>query len=61
MVDRSDLGEVLTDLAFSEISDNPGICIRWAELYALIGAPIVDKIIYGAELQDLSRDKKTSS
>ena len=45
------------DLALSEVSDNPGIRIRWAELYALLRAPIADKIIYGAELQDCGRDE----
>jgi 2-polyprenyl-6-methoxyphenol hydroxylase-like FAD-dependent oxidoreductase len=50
-------GQVLMDLALSEVSDNPGTRIRWAELYALLRAPIADKIIYGAELQDCGRDE----
>jgi salicylate hydroxylase len=50
-------GRVLMDLALSEVSDNPGIRIRWAELYALLRAPIAKKITYGAELRECGRDK----
>ena len=57
MVDRPDRRQVLINLPLSEVSDNPGIRIRWAELYALLRAPIADKIIYGAELQDCGRDE----
>ena len=43
-------GERLMDLPLDEVADNPGIRIRWAELYALLRAPLADTITYGAEL-----------
>ena len=36
-------GQVLMELASSEVSDNPGIRIRWSELYALLRAPIAGR------------------
>jgi 2-polyprenyl-6-methoxyphenol hydroxylase-like FAD-dependent oxidoreductase len=50
-------GRVLMDLALSEVSDNSGIRIRWAELYALLRAPIAERMIYGAELSECGRDE----
>jgi 2-polyprenyl-6-methoxyphenol hydroxylase-like FAD-dependent oxidoreductase len=50
-------GRVLMDLALKEVSDNPGIRIRWAELYALLRAPLAEKIIYGAEMRECGRDE----
>lgn len=50
-------GRVLMDLALSEVSDSPGIRIRWAELYALLRAPIAQKIVYDAELRECGRDE----
>jgi salicylate hydroxylase len=50
-------GRVLMDLALSEVSDNPGIRIRWAELYALLREPIARSIVYGAELRECGRDE----
>ncbi len=43
-------GEVLMDLPLDAVADNPGIRIRWAELYALLRRPIAPLITYGAEL-----------
>ncbi len=43
-------GEPLMDLALDAVADNPGIRIRWAELYALLRAPLASRITYGAEL-----------
>lgn len=50
-------GRVLMDLALSEVSDNPGIRIRWAELYALLREPIARRIVYGAELKECGREE----
>jgi 2-polyprenyl-6-methoxyphenol hydroxylase-like FAD-dependent oxidoreductase len=50
-------GRVLMDLALSEVSDGPGVRIRWAELYALLRAPIAQKITYNAELRQCGRDE----
>lgn len=43
-------GEVLMDLHLDSVADDPGVRIRWAELYALLRRPIAPLIIYGAEL-----------
>ncbi len=43
-------GEVLMDLALDRVADDPGIRIRWAELYALLRAPIAPLVAYGSEL-----------
>jgi 2-polyprenyl-6-methoxyphenol hydroxylase-like FAD-dependent oxidoreductase len=43
-------GEQLMDLSLDEVADNPGVRIRWAELYALLRAPLGDALVYGAEL-----------
>jgi 2-polyprenyl-6-methoxyphenol hydroxylase-like FAD-dependent oxidoreductase len=50
-------GRVLMDLALSEVSDNPGIRIRWAELYALLRQPIAKRIVYGADLRECGRNE----
>jgi 2-polyprenyl-6-methoxyphenol hydroxylase-like FAD-dependent oxidoreductase len=42
-------GEQLMDLSLDEVADNPGVRIRWAELYALLRAPLGDALVYGAE------------
>ena len=43
-------GESLMDLPLDTVADNPGIRIRWAELYALLRRPIAARIRYGAEV-----------
>ncbi len=43
-------GQELMDLALDAVADNPGIRIRWAELYALLRRPIATRIRYGAEV-----------
>ena len=43
-------GEKLMDLPLAEVADNPGIRIRWAELYALLRAPLAGHLTYDAEL-----------
>lgn len=48
-------GRPLMDLALDSIADNPGIRIRWAELYALLRAPIHDRITFNAELTGCRR------
>ncbi|MBE7246701.1 MAG: FAD-dependent monooxygenase [Actinomycetospora chiangmaiensis] len=50
-------GRTLMDLRLSAVADNPGIRIRWAELYALLRAPLAGHITYGAELTDCSQDE----
>jgi salicylate hydroxylase len=49
-------GERLMDLPLAQVADNPGIRIRWAELYALLRAPIAAVTRYGAELAACSAD-----
>ncbi|WP_454854283.1 FAD-dependent oxidoreductase [Rhizobium binxianense] len=51
-------GRMLMDLALSEVADNAGIRIRWAELYALLRKPLNGAIRYGAELLSCGRDAK---
>jgi salicylate hydroxylase len=48
-------GRVLMDLPLGEVADNPGIRIRWAELYRLLRLPIADRIIFNAELTGCAR------
>jgi salicylate hydroxylase len=43
-------GCVLMDLPLGEVADNPGIRIRWAELYSLLREPVAGHIIFNAEL-----------
>ncbi len=43
-------GQVLMDLRLDAVADNPGIRIRWAELYALLRQPLSDILVYNAEL-----------
>lgn len=50
-------GRTLMDLALSDVADNAGIRIRWAELYALLRQPLADNIRYGAELETCGRDQ----
>jgi salicylate hydroxylase len=48
-------GRRLMDLALSDVADNAGIRIRWAELYALLRKPLAGVIRYGAELSACGR------
>jgi 2-polyprenyl-6-methoxyphenol hydroxylase-like FAD-dependent oxidoreductase len=43
-------GRLLMDLELNTVADNPGIRIRWAELYSLLRAPIHKYIRFNAEL-----------
>ena len=54
-------GERLMELPLSEVADNPGIRIRWAELYGLLRAPLAGTIIYGAELTSCSQTGDSAS
>ena len=49
-------GERLMDLPLDEVADNPGIRIRWAELYKLLRAPLGDALTYGAEVTGCGQD-----
>ncbi len=48
-------GQPLMDLCLDTVADNPGIRIRWAELYALLRQPIRRSIIFGAEVTAFER------
>ncbi|WP_271022870.1 FAD-dependent monooxygenase [Rhizobium sp. RCAM05973] len=48
-------GRVLMDLPLHSVADNPGIRIRWAELYALLRKPLAAVIRYSAELLSCGR------
>ncbi len=50
-------GERLMDLSLDEVADNPGVRIRWAELYALLRAPLGDTLVYGAELASCGQEQ----
>jgi salicylate hydroxylase len=43
-------GRPLMDLRLEVVADNPGIRIRWAELYSLLREPLRDVIAYDAEV-----------
>lgn len=49
-------GTVLWDLDLSTVADNPGIRIRWSELYRLVRAPLDGVVQYGASLEDATFD-----
>ncbi len=49
-------GRKLMDLDLADVADNAGVRIRWAELYALLRAPLQDAIRFGAELSACGRD-----
>jgi 2-polyprenyl-6-methoxyphenol hydroxylase-like FAD-dependent oxidoreductase len=48
-------GRSLMDLDLSSVADNPGIRIRWAELYSLLREPITDHVRFSTELIDCGR------
>jgi 2-polyprenyl-6-methoxyphenol hydroxylase-like FAD-dependent oxidoreductase len=48
-------GRMLMDLQLETVADNPGIRIRWAELYALLRQPISDHVVFNAELTGCAR------
>jgi len=50
-------GRELFDLDLSAVADNPGVRIRWSELYSLLRAPLDASVLYGAELHDCGRDE----
>ncbi len=50
-------GRTLMELPLDKVADNPGIRIRWAELYALLRAPSGDRIRYHAEVTACGRDE----
>lgn len=45
-------GTVLFDLDLTEVADNPGIRIRWAELYRFLRGKVDQRIVYQAEVLD---------
>jgi len=48
-------GRLLMDLDLAAIADNPGIRIRWAELYALLRQPIREQVRFSTELTQCGR------
>jgi len=48
------------DLALSDVADNDGIRIRWAELYALLRAPLANRIGFFARIGDSPVDAAIS-
>lgn len=48
-------GSPLMDLGLLDVADNPGIRIRWAELYDLLRAPIAPRVTFGAEVTGCAR------
>lgn len=49
-------GTRLFDLDLADVADNPGIRIRWAELYRVLRDDLGPAIRYGAELRQIERD-----
>ena len=54
-------GELLMDLPLERVADNPGIRIRWAELYSLLRGPIAPRIRYGTEVIGCSTEPGATS
>jgi 2-polyprenyl-6-methoxyphenol hydroxylase-like FAD-dependent oxidoreductase len=47
-------GTILWDLSLSDVADNPGIRIRWSELYRVLREPLSDVVRFGATLTSAS-------
>ncbi len=47
-------GQVLFDLPLSQVSDNPGIRIRWSELYRVLRQGAGEVIRYGAQVSSIA-------
>ena len=43
-------GRELMNLPLSEVADNPGIRIRWSQLYALLRRPVQQQVRFGTEV-----------
>jgi salicylate hydroxylase len=43
-------GQELMNLPLAEVADNPGIRIRWSQLYALLRQPVQDRVRFGTEV-----------
>lgn len=43
-------GQELMNLPLSEVADNPGIRIRWSQLYALLRQPVLEHVRFGTEV-----------
>jgi 2-polyprenyl-6-methoxyphenol hydroxylase-like FAD-dependent oxidoreductase len=50
-------GTRLMDLDLLEVADNPGIRIRWAELYRLLRTPLEDAISFGSTFDSVQVDR----
>jgi salicylate hydroxylase len=51
-------GTVLADLPLSRVADNPGIRIRWSELYRVLRAAAGPAIRYGCEIESIGADAR---
>ena len=51
-------GRELFDLDLLDVADNPGVRIRWSELYTLLRAPLGPAVTYSAELSGCGRDER---
>jgi salicylate hydroxylase len=49
-------GAVLFDLPLANVADGPGWRIRWSELYRVLREAAGDRVSYGCEITDISRD-----
>ncbi len=49
-------GERLLDLDLLDVAEEPGVRLRWSELYRLMRAPVADCTQYGHELVALEQD-----
>lgn len=54
-------GRQLVDFSLDDLAENPGIRIRWAELYALLRDPISARIRFGSELTGVGQDASGTS
>ncbi|MCU0540628.1 MAG: FAD-dependent monooxygenase [Oscillatoriaceae cyanobacterium Prado104] len=46
-------GTLLMDLSFQQVADNPGMRIRWSELYNQLRSPIAEKILYNTTITSM--------
>lgn len=49
-------GTILWDLDLATVADNPGVRIRWSELYRLVREPLDGMVEFGASLEHASFD-----
>lgn len=54
-------GTVLMDLPLSQVAENPGIRIRWSELYSQLRLPIANRVRYNTTVVEIGYAESSST